>query len=117
MKTLTLVLGAILIFALGGCAEDPVNREIAILKSPDSTPEQKAAARRYLEWQLAQSQRNLEFQRQKELAEAYGRAASAPARAYYDDQQEQLDRIEQQNRDIQQDLDNIQAQQINRGHW
>jgi hypothetical protein len=58
----------------------------------------------------------LEFQRQKELAETYGRAAAAPAKAYYEDQQERLDRIEQQNRDIQQDLDNIQARRINGGH-
>jgi hypothetical protein len=117
VKTLTVVLGAILMLALGSCAEDPVKSNIAILKSPTSTPEQKAAARRFLEWELAQSQRNLEFERQKELAEAYGRAAAAPARAYYDDQQEQLDRIERQNREIQQDLDNIQAQRNNGGHW
>jgi hypothetical protein len=39
-----------------------------------------------------------------------------PARAYYDDQQGQLDRIEQQNRDIQQDLENQRAAQINGGH-
>jgi hypothetical protein len=58
----------------------------------------------------------LGVQRQKELAETYGRAAAAPAKAYYEDQQEQLDRIEQQNRDIQQDLDNIQARRINGGH-
>lgn len=82
MKTLAVVLGAILMLALGSCAEDPVNRDIAILKSPTSTPEQKAAARRFLEWKLAQNQQDLEFQRQKELAETYGRAAAAPSRAY-----------------------------------
>jgi hypothetical protein len=103
--------------ALGGCAEDPVKTDIAILKSPTSTPEQKAAARRFLQWKLAQSQRDLEFQRQKELAETYGRAAAGPSRAYYEDQQAQLDRIEQQNTDIQQNLDNMKAQRINGGDW
>ncbi len=115
MKALA-VLGTILGLGLGGCANDPVNGSIATLKNPASTLEQKAAARRFLEWKLAQNQRDQEFQRQKELAESYGRAAAAPAKAYYEDQQEQLDRIEQQNRDIQQDLDNIQAQRINGGH-
>ena len=116
MKSLALVLGAALALALGGCANDPVNSSIATLKSPTSTPEQKAAARRFLEWKLAQNQRDLEFQRQKELAETYGRAAAAPSNAYYSDQQAQLDRIEQQNRDIQQDIDNMEVQRIN-GHW
>ena len=115
MKALTLVLGAALALVLGGCANDPVNTSIATLKSPTSTPEQKAAARRFLEWKLAQNQRDQEFQRQKELAESYGRAVAAPAKAYYEDQQEQLDRIEQQNRDIQQDLENQRAAQINAG--
>ena len=117
MKTLSLVLGAIVVLALGGCANDPVNSSIATLQSPTSTPEQKAAARRFLEWKLAQNQRDSEFQRQKELAETYGSAAAATRRAYYDDQQAQLDRIEQQNRGIQQDLDNIQAQRTTGGHW
>jgi hypothetical protein len=114
MKALTLVLGAILALALGGCAEDPVNRNIAILKSPTSTPEQKAAARRFLEWELAQNQRDLEYQRQLELARASRPVYSGGSNEF---QQEQLDRIEQQNRDIQQDLENQQAAQINGGHW
>jgi hypothetical protein len=67
---------------------------LSLTKNPASTPEQKAAARRFLEWKLAQNQRDLEFQRQQELAETYGRAAAASTKAYYDDQQEQLDRIE-----------------------
>ena len=50
--------------ALGGCAEDPVKTNIAILRSPTSTPAQKAAAARFLEWKLAQNQRELEYQRQ-----------------------------------------------------
>jgi len=107
MKTLSLIYWGLLMLALAGCANDPVNSSIATLKSPNSTPEQKAAARRFLEWKLAQNQR----------AEAYGRVAATPVAAHYDDQQAQLDRIEQQNRDIQQDVDNIQAQQINGGHW
>jgi hypothetical protein len=69
MKTLTLVLAALLALALDACANDPVNSTIATLQNPASTPEQKAAARRFLEWKLAQNQRDLEFQRQKELAE------------------------------------------------
>ena len=117
MKILSVFCWGLVMLALVGCANDPVNSSIATLQNPASTPEQKAAARRFLEWKLAQNQRDQEFQRQKELAESYGRAAAAPAKAYYEDQQEQLDRIEQQNRDIQQDLDNIQAQRINGGHW
>jgi hypothetical protein len=105
--------GILFTLALIGCAEDPVNRNIAILQSPTITPEQKAAARQFLQWKRAQNQRDLEFQRQKDLAESYGRAAGAASTARYDEQQVQLDRIEQQTRDLQQDLDNIQAQQIN----
>jgi hypothetical protein len=73
--------------ALGGCAEDPVKTNIAILRSPTSTPAQKAAAARFPEWKLAQNQRELEYQRQMDLARAYGQAAAAPTRAYSDDQQ------------------------------
>jgi hypothetical protein len=117
MKSFPLIVLGCLMLTLGGCANDPVNSSIATLQNPASTPEQKAAARRFLEWKLAQNQRDLEFQRQKELAETYGRAAAAPSNAYYSDQQAQLDRIEQQNRDIQQDIDNMEAQRINGGHW
>jgi hypothetical protein len=113
MKALTLVLGAILALALGGCANDPVNSNIAILQSPTSTPEQKAAARRFLEWKLAQNQRDLGFQRQMQLAEAYGRAAAAPSATYYDDHQARLDQLEIQTRQIKEQMDYQRVQAEN----
>ena len=114
MKILSVFCWGLVMLALVGCANDPVNSSIATLQNPASTPEQKAAARRFLEWKLAQNQRDSEYQRQLELARASRPVYSGGSNQF---QQEQLDTIEQQNRDIQQDLDNIQAQRINGGHW